>query len=168
MIPLPLGSTFVAIDFETANRSRDSACAVSVVSVVDGVVDSVLTSLICPPTPEFEFTAIHGISYPMVKGSPSFAELAPTLLPLLRNAPFIAAHNAAFDSSVLTASCTRIGESGVTPPWLCTVRLARKTWRLPSCALNKVADHLGIPLNHHDAESDARACAGIVVAALSG
>jgi DNA polymerase-3 subunit epsilon len=166
MIPLPLGATFAAIDFETANRSRDSACAVSVVSVVDGVVDSVFTSLICPPSPIFEFTAIHAISYADVKNSPSFEEIYQALRPILGGAPFIAAHNAAFDSSVLAASCELIGEHFTTPPWLCTVRLARRTWRLPRCGLDRVSEHLGISLNHHNAESDARACAGIVVAAL--
>lgn len=166
MIPNPLGATFAAIDFETANRYRDSACAVSVVSVVEGVVDSVFTSLIRPPTPVFEFTAIHGISYADVKNSPSFEDIFPALRQLLGSVPFIAAHNAAFDSSVLTASCALFGEQFATPPWLCTVRLARRTWHLPRCGLDRVSEHLGIQLNHHNAESDARACAGIVVAAL--
>jgi DNA polymerase III epsilon subunit-like protein len=94
MIPNPLGATFAAIDFETANRYRDSACAVSVVSVIEGVVDSVFTSLIRPPTPVFEFTAIHGISYADVKNSPSFEDIFPALRQLLGSVPFIAAHNA--------------------------------------------------------------------------
>ncbi len=168
----PLGSTFVAIDFETADRSRDSACAVSAVSVVDGEVASVYTTFIRPPEADpgagdFEFTYIHGITPSTVRNSPSFDEIAGHLLPMLQEAPFIAAHNASFDSSVIGALCNRYGREVPLTPWLCTVRLARKTWHLPKCGLGEVSRFLGVSLNHHEAESDARACAAIVVAALS-
>lgn len=167
-IAAPPGDSFVAIDFETANRFRNSACSVSVVSIVGGVVAEVFTTLIRPPSNLFEFTSIHGITYDDVQQSPSFRDIAPRLLGLLIEAPFVAAHNSSFDSSVVSALCELIGEVPPATPWLCTVRLARRTWRLPRCGLADVSQFLGIPLNHHDAESDARACASIVLAALGG
>lgn len=165
-IATPPGPSFVAIDFETANRFRDSACAVSAVSVVDGTIAQVFTTLIRPTSSLFEFTNIHGITFDDVRDSPSFRDIAPQLLDLLSNAPFIAAHNSSFDSSVVNALCEIIDEPSPPTPWLCTVRLARRTWRLPRCGLADVSHFLDIPLNHHEAESDARACASIVLAAL--
>ncbi|HEU5117484.1 MAG TPA: exonuclease domain-containing protein [Isosphaeraceae bacterium] len=47
----------------------------------------------------------------------------------------------------------------------CTVKLARHAWGLRPATLPDVCRHLGIPLQHHRAESDARACAEIVIAA---
>jgi DNA polymerase-3 subunit epsilon len=54
-------SNFIAIDFETANRYRNSACAISVVRVEDGKIVDTFSQLIRPPVPHFEFTYIHGI-----------------------------------------------------------------------------------------------------------
>lgn len=167
-IATPPGNSFVAIDFETANRFRDSACAVSAVSVINGAISEVFTTLIRPPSSLFEFTNIHGITFADVRHSPSFGDIAPKLLTLLSEAPFVAAHNSSFDSSVVNALCELIGEPLPATPWLCTVRLARRTWRLPRCGLADVSHFLGISLNHHDAESDARACASIVLAVLNG
>ena len=45
------------------------------------------------------------------------------------------------------------------------VRLARAQWRIYPTALPDVCRHLRIPLRHHDAKSDAEACARIVLAA---
>ena len=50
-------------------------------------------------------------------------------------------------------------------PFLCTVKLARATWNLYPTKLPDVCRHLGLDLDHHDAASDANACARIVVAA---
>ena len=50
---------------------------------------------------------------------------------------------------------------------LCSVKLARVAWpQLERHKLDHVAAHFGIPLNHHDALSDARACAEITVRAF--
>jgi DNA polymerase-3 subunit epsilon len=43
--------------------------------------------------------------------------------------------------------------------------LARKKWKLYPTKLPDVCRYLDIPLNHHEALSDAMACAKIVIAA---
>ena len=53
---------FAAIDFETANNARDSACAVGVVIVEGGRIVDRLHALIRPPSRQFLFTPIHGPS----------------------------------------------------------------------------------------------------------
>jgi DNA polymerase-3 subunit epsilon len=50
-------------------------------------------------------------------------------------------------------------------PFKCTVDVARRTWGIYPTRLDVVAARLGISLNHHDAASDAEACAEIVLRA---
>ena len=59
----PEPSNFAAIDFETANHNRDSACAVGVAIVQAGQISSLERYLIRPPTQEFRFTHIHGLTW---------------------------------------------------------------------------------------------------------
>jgi DNA polymerase-3 subunit epsilon len=158
-------STFVAIDFETADYSPDSACAVALVKVEDMQITERKYWLIRPPRKNFYFTYLHGISWKDVAEQPSFQELWPSLFEFMKPASYLAAHNAGFDQSVLHACC-RIGQiAPPTLPFKCTVQLARRVWRIYPTKLPLVCARLGIPLNHHDARSDAEACARIVIMA---
>lgn len=160
------GPTFVAIDFETADTGRDSACAVGVVRVEKGSIVRSESRLIRPPRSEFVFTYIHGIAWEHVADAPVFGEVWPELSGLLEGADFLAAHNAPFDRSVLSACC---GAARVDPPPLpfeCTVRLARRLWGIRPTTLPDVCRALDIRLRHHDALSDAEACARIMIAGL--
>ncbi|WP_017298694.1 3'-5' exonuclease [Nodosilinea nodulosa] len=157
-------TTFVALDFETADRYRDSACAIGLVRVEQGQVVDKAHYLIRPPRRQFEFTHIHGITWPQVASQPSFAELWPQLAAMLAGANFFAAHNASFDRSVLHACCKAASILPPAPEFVCTVKLARQTWNIRPTKLPNVCDYLGIPLNHHDALSDAEACAQIAIA----
>ena len=159
--------SFVALDFETANRSRDSACSISVVRVEKGRIVKTFSRLIRPPSMEFEFTYIHGITARDVKNAPTYASLHDEILELMDGADFVAAHNASFDRSVMNALCQRWSLAVPKLSWECTVKLARKEWGLHPTKLPDVCRHLGIPLKHHDATSDATACAHIVLAARS-
>ena len=157
--------TIVAIDFETADHGRDSACAVGLARLSGGAITTA-AYLIRPPRPSFIFTHIHKIRWEDVKTERTFGELWQRLQPLMRGADFFAAHNAAFDRAVLTACCAVAGVAVPEIPFLCTVRLARAAWNIHPTRLPDVCKHLGIPLDHHQAESDARACVAIVAAAI--
>lgn len=157
--------TFVAIDFETADYYRDSACAVGLVRVENHQIVERAYSLIRPPRKKFIFTYYHGISWEDVANEGTFCDVWPRFCHILKDIDFLAAHNASFDRSVLTKCCE---VSGLEPPltaFRCTVELARRTWNIYPTKLNNVCDHLGIPLNHHEAASDAEACALIVIEA---
>jgi DNA polymerase-3 subunit epsilon len=169
-------STFVAIDFETADQGRDSACSVGLVRVENGVVVKKVVQLIQPPrfeggdlfTPPpsaFMFTHIHGIKPDMVADAPTFKQAWPALAPILKDADFVAAHNAPFDNGVLAACCAAAGIPMPKHRFICTVKLARSTWSIYPTKLSNVCQHLKIELNHHEALSDAHACAQIVIAA---
>ncbi|MBI5502092.1 MAG: exonuclease [Deltaproteobacteria bacterium] len=117
------------------------------------------------PRREFEFTYLHGISWDDVATAPTFGEVWPTLVPMLDGAEFLAAHWATFDEGVLRACCAA---ARLRPPALrfeCTVDWAKRAWGLRTAKLPVVCVHLGLRLEHHEAGSDAEACARIMVAA---
>jgi DNA polymerase III subunit epsilon len=157
--------TFVAIDFETASRSRVSACSIGIIRVENFQIVEKAHFLIRPVEPEFEFTYIHGIRWKDVANEPTFGELWPKMEPFLKGAEAIAAHNASFDQGVLYACCDVYGIERPSHKFLCTVQLARQTWQLHPTKLPNVCEYLNIPLEHHQALSDAEACARIVIAA---
>ena len=156
---------FVAIDFETADSGRDSACSVGLVRVEAGRIVGREHRLIRPPRTTFQFTHVHGLTWDDVRDAPPFGVVWPELVPFLDGAEFLAAHHAPFDRSVLAACSAAAGLSPPELPFRCTVRIARAAWRLFPTRLPDVCRWLDIPLRHHDALSDAEACARIVIAA---
>jgi DNA polymerase-3 subunit epsilon len=166
--PAPAPFRFAALDFETSDYGRDSACALSIAIVEGDAIVDVWTSLIRPPRREFVFTYLHGIAWAHVKTKPTFAELWTEVARKLEGVSFVAAHNASFDRSVLHACCETAGVPPVGSPFVCTVRAARSIWGFYPTTLADVCRQLKIPLRHHDAESDARACAQILLAARRG
>lgn len=164
-LPRRAPDCFAAIDFETADYGRDSACAVAVVKVERNRIVDRISSLIRPPRARFVFTYIHGITWDMVRDAPTFAQLWPQLHAWLGGVQFLAAHNASFDRGVLHACCRASGLALPDIPFECTVRMARDTFNIYPTKLDCVCRALGIPLIHHQAESDAEACARIVLAA---
>jgi DNA polymerase-3 subunit epsilon len=162
--------TFTAIDFETATREPDSACAIGLVRVENGVIVRRESRLIRPPphAREFEFTWLHAIAWEHVASAPAFEEIWPLIRDLCEGVDYVAAHNASFDEGVLRASCA--GARLPTPlprgvGFECTVGVARRVWGIYPTRLDVVAARLGVPLRHHDAASDAEACAQIVLRA---
>jgi len=162
MVPAPL---IVALDFETANTSADSACQLGLVRIEDWNIVRSKSWLIRPPTDEFCFTYLHGIALEDVANQPRWKGLWPEIAQELQGADFLAAHNARFDRGVLEASCLGAGIPAVLPPFLDTVTIARRVWNIFPTKLNLVCEKLSIPLNHHEALSDAQACAQILVRA---
>ena len=158
---------FTAIDFETGCGRRDSACSVALCTVTDGEITSRFSNLICPPDPDFDFEminiGIHGITPGMVRNEPTFDLLWPQILPLLED-HLVVAHSASFDISVLRALVELYKLDCPDFDYTCTCQMARKVFPdLPDHKLDTVADHLDIPLKHHDAESDAEASAKIAI-----
>ena len=155
---------FIALDFETANPNRSSICSVGLAVVRNGkIIES--EHIYVRPTPDWYHgynTALHGISDGHTRDQPAFRTLWKELKPYFQNQTIIA-HNAAFDLSVLRYA---LDESGLRYPDLeyhCSYRLSKETLNLQSHKLNEVSKHFRIKLNHHDAESDARASALIAL-----
>lgn len=155
-------SVFVAIDFETADEARDSACAVGLVRVESGVVTRRDVRLIRPPREVNPgFVLIHGLTSDRLAWEVPFRDVWPTLTGVLEGADFLVAHNVAFDRSVLESCCSACDLSPPSIPWKCTLSMSRARWPKPlSNRLPDVCRRLGIRLgSHHDAGNDAEACA---------
>ena len=167
-IPAPSDEVdFIAIDFETANRKRESACAVGIAVVSNGVIVEQTSTLI---NPDSEFSpyniAITGIRPEDVVDSPYFPEVWDVLAPVLSGRTVVA-HVATFDLGVLRQAVARYELPGIDMSAACSWRLARRTWpTLPAFGLSYLARELGLPLDHHEAGSDAAACAGVILAAI--
>ncbi|MBX3100884.1 MAG: 3'-5' exonuclease [Bacteroidetes bacterium] len=158
---------FVAIDFETANPSPTSICAVGIAVVVNGQVVNRFARLVRPTPHYYLFTHIHGITAEMTAHAPDFASLWPEVRPLLASQPLVA-HNKHFDRGVLARTLECYGLPPLESPWHCTVAISRKVFpQFPNHRLSTVCQHLNIPLNHHEAESDAAGAAHIALEALA-
>ena len=138
---------------------RRQRLRLGLVRVVGGEIVERTHFLIRPPRRTFVFTYVHGITWERVANEPTFAELWPRIREQLDGADFAAAHNAPFDRSVLKACCERAGLPVPDLRFECSMRLARAAWDVRPTKLPDVCRHLGISLRHHDALSDAEACA---------
>lgn len=157
---------FTAIDFETANYEKTSACQLGLVVVEKGIIVKEYSTFIKPVPNYFieQFIMIHGITGATVRGAPAFDVVWNEIGALILDSPFIAAHNAPFDMGVLKACLNHYHIDCVLPAPFCTCRAARKRLPfLPNHRLSTVCRHLDIPLNHHEALSDAVGAAKIVL-----
>lgn len=162
-----MGPSFTAIDFETANSHPSSACAVGLVKVWRGRVVDRDSWLIRPPVEHAAFldwnVRIHGIREADVAGAATWAEQLPRILAFADGDAFVA-HNAGFDMGVIRAACTLSGDLLPDADYLCSVQVARRTYRLDSYKLPLAAAAAGFSaFRHHDPLADAEACAAIVV-----
>lgn len=158
---------FTAIDFETANGSPASPCAVGLVRVRDGKITDNLSFLIQPPAPHEWFhegnIKVHGIRPSDVDGAPTAAEAIDLMLGFI-GVDTLIAHNAVFDMGVLRATATHILAPLPELRYTCSLAISRKTYNLESYRLNAVAYAIGHEeFNHHDALADSDACARIVL-----
>ena len=159
---------FIAVDFETANERRGSACSVGLAWIEDNAVVRVEERLIRPKEMRFSGfnIAIHGIHPEQVEDAPEFPEVMDEFVQDFRSAMMIA-HNASFDMSVWRACLDLYGRSYPEFHYFCTLQMARKVWELPSYRLSNLSEHLDIALKHHNAAEDAAACGRVALAAVA-
>ena len=162
---------FVALDFETANESKNSAISLAVVTVEDGRITKRGYSLIKPPVMQFnqEFIGIHGIQPEEVLNKPTFDQLWPAIYNNHLKGKLLVAHNAKFDIDVLRATLDHYNIEWPDLEYTCTVRITRKVWPdLVNHKLNTLGGFLGIKFNHHNALDDSEVCAKVAIAAAKG
>ncbi|TKG95210.1 DNA polymerase III subunit epsilon [Puteibacter caeruleilacunae] len=158
---------FTAIDFETA-KGHATPCAVGIVTVENGRIVNEYYTLIQPPYNEYSpYTIqVHGITPFDTRNAPVFTEVYPEIKKLLKN-QIVVAHNVAFDRSVLQktmlANDLDYSELNISENWHCTMKLCKASNRYPSGKLNECCAVEGIELNHHEALSDAKACAELFI-----
>ena len=165
-------SKFLAIDFETANNHKLSACSVGAVLFDEKNVIGEFDSLIKPPANYDQLWSsnfrVHGISRSKYMKADSFPEVWKALqnrYSILNST--IVCHNAGFDINILLELFLHYKISTPKFFYLDTINIAKLTWKSPNYKLSTLANKLNIPLNHHDALSDSLACAKIAMKSLN-
>lgn len=146
--------SFTAIDFETAQGYRWSICQVGIVRVENGKIIEEVDLLVQPPNNYYweRFTEIHGIAAHHTAKSPTFNQIWHQIKPFIENQKVIAHNGFGFDFPVLSKTLEYYEMPTPEYTKFCTYKLYKSN-------LANLCKEYNIPLNHHDALSDARACA---------
>jgi DNA polymerase-3 subunit epsilon len=161
---------YIAIDFETANQYKNSACSVGLVRFIDGQEADSCYSLIHPAKMYFipEWTEqIHHISYNDVRNKPYFPEIWNTMvMPFINKTPGIplVAHNGnMFDMPVIKSCCEYFGMPLPDFEYFDSLIVARRTWpEMKTHQLTVLGKHFGIEYLAHDALEDSRTCGKLI------
>ena len=159
---------FICVDVETANWDRESICQVGLVTVKNGSIVDVWSTLV---NPEDWFDGwnveIHGITEEMVSDAPTFPQIRNKLY--RRMADLIVVSHTPFDRGAIERAAEKYGFSPPRSTWLDSARIVRRAWPdrygRAGYGLGNVAGDLGIDFRHHDALEDARAATEIVLRA---
>lgn len=160
-----MAKRFIAFDVETPNYANDRISAIGISVIENGIIIKDYDYLV---NPEVHFNSFNikltGITPEMVTDKPTFPELWQQIEPIMSSGPLIA-HNAPFDMGVLTKCLTDYGiEWRTFTYYVCTCTMGRACYpNLPNHKLNTLCEHLEINLNHHNAGSDSRACAELLL-----
>lgn len=154
---------FVAIDVETAQGSRWSICQIGLAIVENGEITQTISRLVQPPGNEYSEwnTRVHGITSDMTSNAPLFKDVWNEIQPLVERNKLVA-HNASFDINCLEQALDFYGLPK--PNMECDCTYART-----GVKLNEICEAFEIELaNHHNAVSDAEACAKVYLNLLKG
>lgn len=154
---------YIVFDTETPNCGNDSICSIGISVVEDGKMICERYDLVDPEARFDVFNVnLHGISPDMVRFEKNFPLLWEELEPIF-DSGILVAHNAAFDLGVLSKVFRRYNIRRPGDDYLCTVQLGRLCLpQAPNHKLNTLCELLQIPLDHHNAASDSRACAELL------
>lgn len=146
--------TFTALDFETATGYRNSICQIGLIRIENRIVTKEISLLVQPPDNYYwsRFTEIHGISAKSTTNAPTFDQIWHQIVPYIENQNVVAHNGFGFDFPVLDKTLAYYNLPTTNYNKFCTYRIYM------SNLANLCREHK-IPLNHHDALSDARACA---------
>lgn len=156
---------FTAIDFETANGNRTSACSLGIAVVRDLQIVETKYWLIRPQPFKFNYfnVLVNGLSDEQLCDKPLFCDCWEEIRPYLENQTIVA-HNAAFDISVLTRTLDYYDLPFPDLDYICSYRASQKVFRnVINYRLDTLAHSLNIGFNHHNALEDARVAAEILI-----
>jgi DNA polymerase III epsilon subunit-like protein len=162
------GISFTAIDFETANSHRGSACAVGLVKVRDGHIVDTASWLIKPPPGIDDFDPInvelHGIAEQDVQNAADWEMSLEGILQFISDDPLVA-FDAAYDASVMRKATEHQHLDLPAKDFYCALHLAQDHLALPRHRLGDVLAALDLPpVERHEPRAHALACAQIVLA----
>ena len=160
-------TSFTAIDFETAISHH--ICSVGIVTFENGEIIDEYHALIKPPNNEYNWNNIqvHGITANDTRNVTNFKGIYPEIKKRIFGRTLVA-HNESFDRGVLFKSMRDCNidysDLNISERWECTLKIYRAKGYRPA-NLNACCKVHGIELQHHQALSDARACAKLFLIA---
>lgn len=160
---------FIAVDVETANADMASICAVGMARFEGNSTIDEWYSLIDPHDYFDDANVqIHGIDANMIRGAPSYADIALILNQMLGSVVVVT--HTHFDRVALHQAAIRWGVESPSCTWLDSASVARRTWE--ECArrgygLANVCQLIGYDFQHHNALEDAKAAGQVLVAAMA-
>ncbi|MDD3875226.1 MAG: 3'-5' exonuclease [Bacteroidales bacterium] len=155
--------SFTAIDFETAHPQGWSICQVGLVRFEQGVITKEMSILVQPPDNYYwyKFIEIHGITPHDTLSAPTFDKIWPLIDPFITGQVVVAHNGLSFDFPVLSKTLAYYGMQA--PEYT-----KHDTYRIFKQNLKSLCQFHNIPLHHHDALSDAKACAELYIMHLDG
>ncbi len=152
---------YVALDFETANRTRESACSLGLALFdEEGSLLDTWYTLVKPPTSWFDpvCIAVHGLKWQDVADAPTFETAWPQAWQFI-DGRLVVAHNASFDMGVLKASLQYYGMEIPPLKYACTLKVARKAWpTMENHKLTYLSQEFNMEYRAHHALDDAVNC----------
>jgi DNA polymerase-3 subunit epsilon len=163
------GDGWAVVDVETSGFHPGQARVISLAVLAldaDGRVEHSVVSLLNPgvdPGP----THVHGLTAEMLEDQPTFDEIAPDVVALLKGRTLVA-HNVGFDYGFLAVEAELVGAELPIDTVMCTVELARRLdLGLENLRLETLARHWGIEQTRaHDAFDDALVLSRVLAPAL--
>lgn len=161
-------SVFFALDVETANLDRSSICQIGLVLFKNGREELAWSTLIDPKC-EFDpyNISIHGIGPEDVKGHPTYSDIHDVISEMVRGQVLV--HHSSFDKTAFHRCFANYAKEPFGCEWLDNTAVVRRVWKefaKKGYNLKNLSKVFEIPLDHHDALSDARAAGEIFAKAL--
>jgi DNA polymerase-3 subunit epsilon len=146
--------TFTAIDFETAHGKRWSICQVGLIRVENGLIKDQISLLVRPPGNYYweSLIEIHGITPEHTAQAPTFNKIWYQIEPFIKDQNVVAHNGFSFDFACLKQVLDYYNMEQTRFTGHCTYRLFGSN-------LASLCQQYKIPLQHHNALSDALACA---------
>ena len=149
-----MSNSFTAIDFETSQGKRWSICQVGLVRVENGIIIAKLSLLVQPPKNYYwdRFIDIHGITPEQTANAPIFSSVWQQIQSFISGQSLVAHNGFAFDFNCLNQTLEYYNIEQPEYTGYCTYKIFGSN-------LAALCNEYKIPLNHHDALSDAMASA---------
>ncbi len=146
-------NSFTALDFETAQSDPSSICQVGLIRVEDGEVIHQYEQLVRPPKNYYfhKNIEVHHIRPMDTEHAPTFDQIWPEITQYIEG-QVVVAHNIQFDANCLRQTLAFYDEVQPDFEERCTRMIYRR-------GLAYLCKKYRIPLDHHNALSDAHACA---------
>lgn len=156
---------FYVVDTETPNMQNDRICSIAITTIDNGIIKETKHWFV---NPECHFDqkniGIHHITPDIVKDAITFDKLWNEIGDYFKNNIIVAHSAASADLNYIKKTLLSYGIVEKPIRFFCTYQWSCRLFpKLQHHRLNDMCNYFNIPLNHHDASSDSKACAELLL-----